>query len=362
MSGETGRSRKARGPVAWLLLAALGAVWWSPLSAIAESGRPPLFDPAFAFFGGVTIQENSGGISSIAPLVDPELIVSNRRPNSNQPYFVNFSSPRAVGPFEGGTRSVFPHVGASVEIASPRLSFLGLVPFLHGDVALTFDVDHSAASAGDPDANPLVPILGTGTQPTLTSVSGIGSKVAGKEESWVYSAGAGVAFGFNLAGRRLWIKPSFEYRYDEVTASYLVSGAIGGERRQVRDPVTSQQVLAPTCPCITSASVGSRTKGFHSIGPGLEFEVEAARAGRLKLSLFLSGQAYRILGGRGIVASGSTVFERHNSDRTTSLWTQPDPENPGQEIVPTLDGTAQYERELWSYRANVGLRFRWQPE
>ena len=73
------------------------------------------------------------------------------------------------------------------------------------------------------------------------------------------------------------------------------------------------------------------------------------------------------MGGREIDVRGGTPFDLYNSDQTTDPYVQVpgpnalDPDSPAVE-TPTLDGTADYERDPWSYRANVGLRFRWDPE
>ena len=84
---------------------------------------------------------------------------------------------------------------------------------------------------------------------------------------------------------------------------------------------------------------GSGKKTYHGIGPGLEVELDTARAGPFMLTIFLSGQAYKILGDRVVSFTGS--FSDVYRDETAD-W--------------------RFEKAAWSYRAGVGLRFRWLPE
>ena len=80
---------------------------------------------------------------------------------------------------------------------------------------------------------------------------------------------------------------------------------------------------------------GSGSKTFHGVGPGLEIEMDTRRAGPFLLALFVSGQAYKILGDREISFSASNEYGE------TADWT--------------------YENHSWVYRGGVGLRFRFLP-
>ena len=332
--------------------------------------------PAFALFGGVSIQENSGSVTSSSAGVDGDAI-KPLEPGPIAPQITNAISqryfsklplplpdgtwvPNELAPTTGSARSVFPHVGASVELAAPMFSLMGFTPFVHGDAIRTFDVDHTAATAGDP-SDPQVPVLGTLFPPSLETVSGVGVKVSGEEEPWVFGAGAGLSYALEIFGRQVRIKPSFEYRYDEITATAYVSGAGAGGSVTDRD-FQGNVSLQAMCPCITGVAGGKKTQSFHSIGPGLEFEMDAARAGPVMLTLFMSAQAYRVLGDREIDVAGDGSWNFHSMAGDISPYVQtPDPAL-GYLADPLITTEATYEREAWSYRTNVGLRFRWLPK
>ena len=81
---------------------------------------------------------------------------------------------------------------------------------------------------------------------------------------------------------------------------------------------------------------GEKTHVFHSIGPGLEVEVDAGRTGDLVLALYGGAQAYAILG------SNRVEFSDTNEYGETAEWS--------------------YLANRWFFRGSVGLRFRWVPE
>jgi len=403
----------------------------APAKASAEDAATrPDWVPAFAFFGGFASQKNSGSVSSTPDGMDLDQIpfpplcetpgqrncfdssrgdpfpVSQRyfaagvrqavNPDTGElefetdpvtgepetdpvtgepiPKLISGWLPNTVGPFSGSSRSVFPHVGASIELAAPLLSVgplqrIGAVPFIHGDVALTFDTDHTVATQGDP-SSPRVPTLSTNTPPSLDTVSGVGSRVSGEVQPWVFGAGAGLSFEFPMLGRTIRIKPSVEYRYDKVTVSAFASAAGAGASVFATNPISGEQV-ASLCPCITSQTSGTQTESFHSLGPGLEIEMDAARAGPFMLTFFLSGGYYQILGNRDVEVEGSASWTNHEMfGGALSPYTQSFPDEESREAQatfgyledPTLDTLGTYERDKFIYRANVGLRFRWLPE
>jgi len=69
--------------------------------------------------------------------------------------------------------------------------------------------------------------------------------------------------------------------------------------------------------------------------------MDTARAGPFMLTVFLSGKAYKMLGNLGMDLTGSVATEEFGTV-TTADWS--------------------FEKDPWSYRAHVGLRFRWLPE
>ena len=82
-------------------------------------------------------------------------------------------------------------------------------------------------------------------------------------------------------------------------------------------------------------------KGYHSLGPGLELELDAGRAGPLMASVYTSGQAYHVLGDREFNVLGVGEFDVGGG---------------------SVEQLSTYELDPWQYRFAVGLRFRWMPE
>ena len=74
------------------------------------------------------------------------------------------------------------------------------------------------------------------------------------------------------------------------------------------------------------------------LGPGLELEIDAGRMGHMGFSVFIGGQAYRLLGSRDTRFTGS--FTDATSTETATFSVEIDP---------------------WLVRGGVGLRVRWLP-
>ena len=98
---------------------------------------------------------------------------------------------------------------------------------------------------------------------------------------------------------------------------------------------------AATCPCRTASGQATKTKNWHSLGAGLELELDTARAGPFLMALYASAQAYAVLGDRKVEIRGSSPWDDGSG---------------------TLDYASRYEAEPWRYRLGVGLRFRWLPD
>jgi hypothetical protein len=174
---------------------------------------------------------------------------------------------------------------------------------------------------GDFDATDLV---------SETNVGGQGSSTTAEVKPLLLSAGAGVAFTLEPWERRLRIKPSVEYLREEIEVTGVVHRA--------------EDTTPPPIPGDTTADrfiemQGSGQKTYHGIGPGLEVELDTARAGPFMLTIFVSGAAYKILGDREVSFTDSFTDEFGTE---TAAWS--------------------FEKPAWSYRAGVGLRFRWLPK
>ena len=266
--------------------------------------------PGLSFFGGVITQGSEASVDSTAR-----------------------------GFHEGDALAVFAHVGLSAELMTPALASRLGAPrlFVHGDIGLSFDAEESIANEGDPGSIriPVIDNNSDGTpdgEPPVAGIVGRGSATKAETQPAVYSAGAGVAFTFDAWGRPLRLKPSLEWLYQETTITGLVGDAEaidGGQQ----------------CPCRTALVGARRTEGFHSLGVGLEVELDAARAGPSMLSVFLAGQGYRVLGGRSVELAASGSYTEPTGPPVQSLSTD-----------------SSYDLDPWNFRLIFGLRLRWHPE
>jgi len=280
--------------------------------------------PSLAVIGGLLVQQADASVES------GELTGSD--------------PPEPVSPSASGDDiMVGPFVGASVELMTPGVSFVAGRPrlFLHGDASGYFGPSRDIAREGAPESLPQEP------QPPLTpevSVPGQGSKTSVELDTLVISAGAGVAFTLDAWQRRLRIKPSFEYFQEDVEVSGLVSRAV-----RLDEGSTDPRVDA-TYRFIEID--GSKGKTYRGIGPGLEIEMDAAQIGPFMLTLFLSGQAYKMLGDLEVEFTGSSegrvVGPRADDPEFADLGTE--------------TATWSFEKDPWSFRGALGLRFRWLPQ
>jgi len=237
----------------------------------------------------------------------------------------------------GDVEMTYPLVGFSAELMSPELP----IPthprvFIHADTAMSFSSTWKVAFEGKA-GNPELPQPGPNipaTQISVTAVSGTGSQVTAEARPFEFSAGAGLSFEFEVWERTLRLRPSFEYRRETLEYSLLLSNAVTSNPIDRCDPYCSL------------AEIGQNKRStLHGIGPGVEIEMDAARAASLVFSVYASAQAYHYLGSRKTSISASGNYTP--------------PAEPSEE--PILFN-ATVEQEAWSYRGLVGLRLRWLPE
>lgn len=208
----------------------------------------------------------------------------------------------------------------AAELMSPGIGAIPGHPrlFLHGEVGGAFGSVVQLAREGSPGEFALPAFLAPDT-PGL-AVGGQGTKTELEISTLMAGAGAGIAFTLpELFGRRLRLKPSFEYLRHGVEAE--------GVMRHVSGNTPDEFVF------ITLQREKERT--LHSIGGGLELELDTLRLGPFVIALFANGQAYELLGERDI-----HLFATDGTN--TATWDV------------TLD------REI--YRGSAGLRFRFFPE
>lgn len=375
---------------------AAGATDASGSSAAAPEGRDETerWVPAFAFTSGLIGQKAEGAVSSNSTLrytyfaQDTGIVVSHTRPgppsqtpilrplttvitrslsegkgerfqtqsNVNDSLIVGVL-PNATNALPAAGEDLFltPTVGASVEVMSPGIQSIPLKPrlFLHGDATIAFAFDRDVAKEGVPEGaqipDPVPPVY------SEVQVKGVGSKTSGQVKTLVLGGGIGAALNLEMWERAVRIKPSFEFMRQEVDITGRLIRAFRKDTglRQVAlgglpvPPVAPPLFTTPASAAFIPVDLeASDTKTYYGIGPGLEFEVDAARAGPVMLTVFLAGQAYRMLGDLDVQLQASQVIN--------------DPA-----LVPnnqTVTANFDFNLHSWAYRGGVGLRFRWLPE
>ncbi len=250
--------------------------------------------------------------------------------------------PKAISPTdEGNDTSIAPLVGASLELMTPSLleTLWGPRLFARAEVAHTFGFERFLAGAFSPgDFTPAKSGVG---DPDIeeASVGGQGSRAKLQLEPLAFSGGAGLAFGARFFGRRLRIKPSFEYLFQEVELLGTVHRAVKLQERP------AGQVQFNTLNDFRLIDLHDDKKvQYHGYGPGLELEVDTARLGSFMTSVYLMGRGYYFFG---------------NLEETLSA-TSSDPNGCNATACESASWT--FELDRWAWRSGVGFRVRWQPE
>jgi hypothetical protein len=211
-------------------------------------------------------------------------------------------------------------------------------------------------------------------------VKGQGTKVLATEDPWVWSAGAGVAFTFELLGRRLRLKPSLEYQRRKISVEWTANRALLSQQQGSRRAIADGGSIPPVFNIIQLAAQDELV--VHGLGPGLELEMDTWQVGPVMLSLYLSGQAYRVLGDGVLRAQGDITTECGATDgsnlallcQQTNDWDVnflgievsrqrfPDNDELSGLGVNDVFGDFGFEIDPWSIQAGVGLRFRGVPD
>jgi hypothetical protein len=247
-----------------------------------------------------------------------------------------------VLPVAGSNLLLTPVVGFSTELMTPGLQQAPGRPrlFFHGDASLAFSLTRSFGREGVPEG---VEFPSSDLFPEV-EVKGVGSITEAELKTLLISGGAGVAFTLDVWERRLRIKPSFEYLREEIEVTGRVIRAFRQDTGRSVGGVLIPGVYLPPIELESNDTLTS-----YGIGPGLELEMDAARAGPFMLSLFVSGQAYRMLGDRDVEIDD------------TQTVAVPD-ENPATPASQDVSAQWSFHPHAWSYRGGLGVRFRWAPE
>lgn len=226
-------------------------------------------------------------------------------------------------------------VGGSAEIASPVVVDIPGRPrfYFHADVAYATEGEDVVLSQGDPGPTSIF-----GTVPVVQSIRGVGQAIRTEIKPLLLTGGIGTVWSFEAFDRTFRVRPSVEWMYQRQT----VKAILGAGENEGVDPALCE-------PCRLLFIESETEKGYHSVGPGLELEMVAGRAGDFLLSFYASGRAYRILGPRKANAGGRGLWQRTDGLPTTRP-------------SPTTDFRATFKRRTWHYRFGFGLRFSWLPQ
>jgi hypothetical protein len=362
------------GRVNRILAACSAAAILAPTPAPAQEAEEPAerrWVPGLGVTSGVTFQQQESSVQSscaVGGVGTPaaERVIAIPPCSGGAPI-----NPAGVGPLRpsasGSEWTVAPYVGVDLELMTPVLP----IPtrprlFARGEILPTFASSRKIATEGDPSAVILPTFGGTGAlQPpggyTQAAITGQGSQTLSTVQTLVWGAGMGLAFPFRVQGRELRLKPSFGWIRYEVEVEGLVVRAIKNDRQnlaQLNGQVIRDCTFVPNTVEPTSASCSgielsaSRLQRFDGIGPGLEIEMDAFRWGPIGASLFLGGNAYKILGERSVRFSDSITYPNPTA---STPYAAPYGEIPAD----TYTAEWSFEVDPWLYRAGVGIRFHW---
>jgi hypothetical protein len=341
--------------VAWLSLCL-----WLPLQAFADDAakrdESTRWVPSIGVVAGIWIQDVDASVRSSdvsytqlqrTRVFDPSIPPFGAF--VEQQTFVDFTNP--VRPsVDDDDRLVTPSMSGTLELMTPGIQALPGRPrfFVHGDAGALFGVEHHVARERAPEK---LPPLTTDDPPFLRqpenfieeAVAGIGSETTAEVQPLLVTAGGGVAFTLDLWGRRFRIKPSVEYMREEIdfTGSVIRAVLIDTGISGFPPLITRQDAIF-----IPVQLRGSTSEVFQGVGPGLELEMDTRRVGPFVISLFASASAYKILGDTEVAFS----------EQQTLVY--PQLEGGSEDVSADWD----FEKDPWSYRGNIGIRFRLLPE
>ena len=325
----------------------------------AETDDYDLWVPSFGVFFDALGQKGEGSITSgpvLGPPLDPfdteqdEVVpgngclettggdppVSSRSGTLCESNRANHT--QLMGDREGSDTSVAPLVGLSLELMTPSLvdALLHARLFVRGEAAAAFGFERNLAGQEAPGRFDFPEGFFFATTPELRerqdmeelAIAGQGSRARFQVRQWVtWSVGSGVAFGFDLFGRQVRLKPSLEYLRYEMDLIGAVHRAVKLRRPSGTNDLSGFRFVRLT---------HQEKKAYDGLGPGLEVEVDASRLGPFISSIYIMGRGYHLFGDL------ESSFSERNRFGETATWT--------------------IEPASWVWRSGVGIRFRWVPE
>jgi hypothetical protein len=238
------------------------------------------------------------------------------------------NSPPLIAPATSSADTdVVPLVNFSLDVLTPRLvePFFSPRLFAHADIGISFGFERTLAGERKPGPFFVEPLPPNRAEYSEGEVAGQGSRAKMQIRPMVVGAGGGVAFTAVVFGRKLRVKPSFEYMYEEVDLIGTVHRAV-----KVNDPARTFNDFRQL------ALTADSRETLHGLGGGLEIEADAGRLGPVMMSIFVLGRGYRFTGNLNHTLQATNEFGE------TATW--------------------HFELDPWTYRGAVGARFRWLPE
>jgi len=234
-------------------------------------------------------------------------------------------------------------IGIQLELMSPELRLPGRPRFFIGaEIAPTFGNERDIASTGVPgqigSPRPESPSSAFGE----SVATGQGAVVTMKRDELSFGASTGLAFPVELFGRKLQIRPSFNWIRFDVELDGLVSDAecadvlvLGSLANQCNTNQFAEGFLRAT------QIRTSTDETFDGIGPGLHVEMEAMRIGPIRTIVFGGTRIYRILGDKDIdIRAGPiTTSDQLGTDQSAARF--------------------GFEVDDWLYRFGIGVRLQW---
>jgi len=328
----------------------------SVASADAEDPRAASerrWAPALAIWSGFTVQNQDATATSRCAQGGPQTTLTNGT------FLVACSLPQQLRgpanmrpPVQNNENVVSPLVGASLQLSTPTFEFVPFRPRIFGSAELItyFSPKRKIAREGAPSGVHLPANIDLPENASTVSLLGRGSETTSQVQLLGYGAKLGLAFPFELFGRRLWIKPAAGWTRYEVDIDGIVIHAI------------KDDFLPPTRPPPASPQYGENVRiiqllgndslVLNGIGPGGELELEVGRFGPLGANVFLDVQAYRLFGDRNVSFS-STVSLTGPPRKSAPLKGLPSfgPD--------TYTANWEWEADPWLWRTSAGIRIQW---
>ncbi len=330
-----------RAPVNPLLRFCAGLAALLALPAPGQAGEEApligenLWVPSLSASSGVVGDEQSAAVSS---------------------YDINEFAPQFADPLRPAESkdevAVTPYVSAALQLMTPALPYVPLRPriFFEGEIDPMFATDRRIAGEGDATGPEPPPNFNPANQYQYTQLTGLGSRTRTEVETLAYGAELGLAFPFELFGRALRIKPSAGWLRFSVDMEGRVVDAKCKNNNLSCNPNAAIPGMPGQMGFTRSIDMrGNDTQSFDAIGPGLELEMDAGRLGPLALSIFLGGNAYRILGNRKL--EDSTQISILDEITPPPIFGPPVPE--------IYRANWSSEVDEWLYRGGLGIRLHW---